>query len=310
MLIIKGDDLLLTDIVYKINNLKKQKNAVILAHYYQTPEIQQIADFVGDSLELAKMAKQSSADTIVFCGVYFMAESAKILSPGKRVLIPVPTAGCAMANMVQASDIKKLRATHPAAAVVTYVNSTAEVKAESDICCTSANAVKVAKSLETKEIIFIPDKNLGSYVAAMVPEKQFYYFNGYCPIHDRITVDNINRAKNAYPGVEILVHPECPAEVVKHADFVGSTSQIINYATGSEKKEFIIGTEEGVIFKLQEKNPGKVFHILAGNSICPDMKKTTLADLLFALEMNSYEVVLSDEIIKRAVKSLDRMLEI
>ncbi len=300
----------MVDIIDRINQLKKQYNAVILAHYYQTPEIQQIADFVGDSLELSKKAKQSTVDTIVFCGVYFMAESAKILSPSKRVLIPVPTAGCAMANMVQASDVKKLRVSHPDAAVVTYVNSTAEVKAESDICCTSANAVKVVKSIDAKEIIFIPDKNLGSYVASFVPEKRFYYFNGYCPIHDRITIDNINRAKNAYPDVEILVHPECAAEVVRQADFVGSTSQIINYATDSQKKEFIIGTEEGVLFKLNEKNPGKVFHILAGNSICPDMKKTTLADLVFALETNSYEVVLSDEIIKKAVKSLDRMLEI
>lgn len=301
--------MVLTDIIDRINQLKKQHNAVILAHYYQIPEIQQIADFVGDSLELSKKAKQSAAETIVFCGVFFMAESAKILSPEKRVLIPVPEAGCAMANMVQANDVRGLRAAHPDAAVVTYVNSTAEVKAESDICCTSANAVRVVKSLKAKEIIFIPDKNLGSYVAGLVPEKKFYYFNGYCPIHDRITIDNIKRAKNAYPGVEILVHPECPAEVVRQADFVGSTSQIINYATDSPKNEFVIGTEEGVFCKLNEKNPDKVFHILAGNSICPDMKKTTLADLLYALETTNYEVVLNNEIINKAVKSLEKMIE-
>ncbi len=298
----------MSDIINRINKLKKEQNAIILAHYYQIEEIQQIADFIGDSLELSKKAKQSDAEIIVFCGVYFMAESAKILSPAKKVLIPVKEAGCAMANMVQAEDVKNLRAAHPNAAVVTYVNSTAEVKAECDICCTSANAVKVVKSVKANEIIFVPDKNLGSYVASFVPEKKFYFFDGYCPIHDRITTDNITRAKMAYPNVEILVHPECPPNVIKQADFVGSTSQIINYASDSNKQEFIIGTEEGVLIKLKEKNPSKVFHMLAGNSICPDMKKITLADLLFSLETMSYEVILNEIIINKAVNSLERML--
>ncbi len=299
----------MSDIYERIAGLKKERNAVILAHFYQPAEIYKIADFVGDSLDLSKKAKASDADVIVFCGVYFMAESAKILSPEKKVFIPNKLAGCPMADMIHPYDVKKLRAAHPNAVVVTYVNSSAEVKAESDICCTSSNAVRLVKGLKEKEIIFIPDKNLGGYVASQVSEKTFYFFDGYCPTHNRITIENINRAKHAYPEAELLVHPETPIEVAAAADFVGSTSEIIAYVTNSEKNEFIIGTEEGILTKLKSDNPHKIFHMAAGNFICPNMKKITLADVLYTLETMDDEVILSEKIIEKAANSLERMIK-
>lgn len=297
------------DIIGRIDRLKKEKNAVILAHYYQNSEIYKIADFIGDSLELSKKAKASDAEIIVFCGVFFMAESAKILSPEKTVLIPQKSAGCPMADMIDAAAVRKLRKEHPDAAVVTYVNSSAAVKAESDICCTSSNAVRVVKGLKEKEIIFIPDKNLGAYVASQVPEKTFHFFDGYCPVHNQITTENVKKARAAYPNTELLVHPECPIDVIKQADFVGSTSAIIDYATKSDKTEFIIGTEEGILTMLKEKNPDKTFHILAGNFLCNDMKKTTLADVLYVLENMENEVKLDKDTIKKASSSLEKMIK-
>ncbi|MBR3576331.1 MAG: quinolinate synthase NadA [Clostridia bacterium] len=295
--------------VEKIGKLKKEKNAVILAHFYQPDEIQAIADFVGDSLDLSRKAAACDADIIIFCGVHFMAGSAKILSPDKTVMIPEKSAGCPMADMVTAEDIKALRKEHPDAAVVAYVNSSVEVKAECDICCTSSNAIKIVNSLPNDEIVFVPDKNLGSYVAQFT-DKKVFLFSGYCPVHDRITLEDVEKARAAYPGVEILVHPECPAEVVAAADFAGSTAQIIDYATASDKKEFIIGTERGVLYPLEKKNPDKKFYMLAENFTCGGMKKTKLSDILECLETSKNEIIIDEEIRKKAEKSLIRMLEV
>ena len=295
--------------IEKIKKLKKEKNAVILAHFYQPDEIQAIADFVGDSLDLSRKAADCDADIIIFCGVHFMAGSAKILSPGKTVMIPEMNAGCPMADMVTADDIKRLRAEHPDAAVVAYVNSSVEVKAECDICCTSSNAVKIVNSLPNDEIIFVPDKNLGSYVAQFT-DKKVILFSGYCPVHNRITVSDVEKARAAHPGVEILVHPECPKEVVAAADFAGSTKQIIDYASSSDKQEFIIGTEHGVLYPLEKQNPDKKFYMLAENFTCANMKKTELSDVLECLETGKNEIEIDEEIRQKAEKSLIRMLEV
>jgi quinolinate synthase len=293
----------------KILELKKEKNAIILAHLYQPSDIQEIADFVGDSLELSRLAKDSTADVIIFCGVFFMAGSAKLLSPQKTVILPNRQAGCPMADMLEPEDIIKLREKHPNAAVVTYVNSSVEAKAYSDICCTSSNAIKVVNSLPNKDIIFVPDKNLGSYVARFT-DKNIILFDGYCHVHNRITTDHINKARLEHPNVKILVHPECPAPVVDLADFVGSTAQIINYVTASDKKEFVIGTEKGILHQLKLKNPDKVFYMLADNFLCTNMKKTSLEHVLESLETGEYEIEISDDIIKKASQSLHKMLDI
>ncbi|MBQ9097410.1 MAG: quinolinate synthase NadA [Clostridia bacterium] len=297
------------NVIEKIAKLKKEKNAVILAHFYQPNEIQAIADFVGDSLDLSRKAADCDADIIIFCGVHFMAGSAKILSPDKTVMIPEMNAGCPMADMVTAEDIKRLRKEHPDAAVVAYINSSVEVKAECDICCTSSNAIKIVNSLPNDEIIFVPDKNLGSY-AQQFTDKKVNLFSGYCPVHNRITVADIEKARAAHPGVEILVHPECPEDVVAAADFVGSTAQIIDYSSNSDKKEFVIGTEYGVLYPLEKKNPDKKFYMLAENFTCANMKKTTLEDVLECLETGKNEIEIDEEIRRKASASLLRMLEV
>lgn len=294
----------------EILKLKKERNAVILAHYYQTGDIQDIADFVGDSYALSKQARDNDAEMIVFCGVRFMAESAKILSPEKTVLLPAIGAGCPMADMVTPEDIIDLRKKYPEAAVVTYVNSSAEVKAESDICVTSSNAVKVVKSLKEKQIIFVPDQNLANYVAGQVPEKEIIPFSGYCVVHHRLTVQDAENALKAIPDAKLLVHPECPPEVVKKADYVGSTAGIISEAKRLPDKKLIIGTEMGVLHVLKRENPDKEFYLLAPGLVCSNMKKTKMADVLDAFKYGQYEITLSDEIISRAKKSLDRMLEV
>jgi quinolinate synthase len=299
----------MNDIQEKILTLKKEKNAVILAHLYQPAEIQEIADFVGDSLELSRLAKDAEADTIIFCGVCFMAGSAKLLSPQKTVIIPNKQAGCPMADMARPEDIIKLREQHPDAAVVTYVNSSVAVKAYSDICCTSSNAVKIVNSLPNKDIIFVPDKNLGSYVARFT-DKNIILFDGYCPTHNRVNTDHVAQARMNHPNVKILVHPECTSEVVDMADFAGSTAQIINYVTASDEKEFIIGTEKGILHQLKLKNPDKEFYMLADNFLCPNMKKISLEHVLESLETGEYEIELSDDMIAKASKSLHKMLEI
>jgi quinolinate synthase len=295
--------------IEEIQRLKKEKNAVILAHFYQPGEIQLIADFVGDSLELAKYAVASPADTIVFCGVDFMAESAKILCPEKTVLLPSQTATCPMANSISAEDIRSLRKKHPEAAVVTYINSSAEVKAESDICCTSSNAIAVVNSLEEREIIFVPDKNLGNYVSHFT-DKKIILFEGCCPIHDRITADNVVAAKKAHPLALLAVHPECGEEIIQAADFCGSTSQIIRYASASCEKEFIIGTEEGVLNVLRKNNPDKIFYSLAENFVCKNMKKITLHDVYISLKDRIYAVSVDENTAKAAWSSIERMMEI
>lgn len=294
----------------RILQLKKEKNAVILAHYYVPDEVQEIADYIGDSFYLSKVATTISAETIVFCGVSFMGESAKILNPNKVVLMPDETADCAMAHMAEVDKIKLVRSQYEDVAVVCYINSTAELKVHSDICVTSANAVKIVKALPNKNIFFIPDGNLGRYVAEQVPEKHFIFNDGFCPIHHKLTVEEVKEAKQKYPDAEFLVHPECQTDILKLADYIGSTSGIIDYATASEKKEFIIGTEKGVLYELQKQNPDKVFHLVSEKMICEDMKKVTIDKVLKALEEMDYEVLVTDEVRNKANHSLNRMLEL
>ena len=293
-----------------IKKLKKEKNAVILAHYYQLGEVIEVADMVGDSFALSKRAKETDADMIVFCGVRFMAESAKILSPGKKVLLPAQNAGCPMADMVTPEDVLRLRAQYPDAAVVCYVNSSCAVKAECDVCVTSSNAVRIVRALPEKRIVFVPDQHLAGYVAAQVPEKEIIPFSGYCIVHHRVGTEDVDKAIAAVPGAPLLVHPECPEPVVRRADFVGSTEQIIRFATDSPEKAFLIGTEMGILHTLQKKNPDKKFYLLAPGLICSNMKKTRLTDVYEALVHEQYEVVLDEAVMNRARRSLDRMLEL
>ncbi|HOJ10287.1 MAG TPA: quinolinate synthase NadA [Clostridiales bacterium] len=294
----------------KIMKLKKEKKAVLVAHTYQRDEVQEIADMVGDSFALSKYCASSNAEVVVFCGVHFMAESAKILSPQKTILLPEKHAGCPMADMVTAEALREFKKNYPNAAVVCYINSSADVKAECDICCTSSNAVKVIKSLKEDEIIFVPDKNLGAYIGEMVPEKKMILWEGYCPTHHKIRPEDVEKARELHPDAVVLVHPECRPEVFKIADFVGSTKQIIDYATKSEKRKFIIGTEMGVLYSLKKNNPDKTFYMLANGFICPNMKKTTLSSIYNSLNEMKYNIELDDETIKKASQSLERMLEI
>ena len=302
-------------IVDEINALRKEKNAVILAHYYQRGEIQDIADFVGDSLELARKAQQTDADIIVFAGVKFMAETAKILNPEKKVLHPNPESGCPMADMATYEGVKKLKEEHPDAAVVAYVNTNADVKTLADVIVTSRNAVKVVKSLEEKKIIFVPDQFLGSFIAQQVPEKEFILWKGFCPPHFNLTPDQLLSLKEQYPDAKIAVHPECNTETVKIADFVGSTSQIIEFATTCDAKNVIIGTEVGLKHWLEKVNPNKnyIFPVNAdycGTVHCCDMKKNTLEKIRDVLIEETNEIVLPEDIIEKARKPLDRMLSI
>jgi len=296
------------DITQEIEVLKKQRGAVILAHYYQRPEVQDIADYVGDSYALSKLAKELPQQVIVFCGVHFMAESAKIISPEKTVLLPDLNAGCPMAEMVGEEDVIALKKAHPNAAVVCYVNSTAKVKALSDICCTSSNAIRVVNSLPQEDIIFIPDQNLGHYVAQKVPEKNIILFDGYCITHHRIKADDVIKAREALPDAVFAVHPECKPEIVEMADFVGSTSEIIDFVSNSPKEKFIIGTEMGVLHPIQKRNPNKRLYLLSQGLVCPNMKKITLENVKNALLNNEYEMKLDDETIEKARNSLDKML--
>ena len=297
-------------IITEIKRLRKEKNAVILAHYYQTGDVQDVADFIGDSFGLSRQAKETGAACIVFCGVKFMAESAKILSPGKRVLLPVPDAGCPMADMVTPEDVQRLRAQYPDAAVVCYVNSSCAVKAESDVCVTSSNAVKIVQALPEKRIIFVPDQNLGSYVARQIPEKEVLLHPGYCYVHHRLTAEDVIRAKTAVPDAVFLAHPECTRAVLDRADFIGSTAQILRYVAESEAKTFLIGTETGLIHALEKNNPGKKFYPLTPNPVCTDMKKTRLTDVYEALLHEQYEISLDEDMMNRARRCLDRMLSL
>ena len=294
----------------KILKLKKEKDAVILAHYYQELEVQKVADYVGDSFGLAKMAMETDQEMIVFCGVHFMAESAKILNPTKKVLLPVKHAGCPMADMVTREDVIRLKKENPDAAAVCYVNSSAEVKAECQISCTSSNAVQVVASLPNKQIIFVPDENLAHFVAEKLPDKEFVPFTGYCPTHHKVSYEEVIKCKEEYPGAPVLVHPECKSEVVALSDFAGSTKQIIDYALNSDKKEFIIGTEKGVIDYLKDKDPSKKYHLMSHRLICVNMKKTRLENVLDVLENETNEIQMSDEEIKESYSCLANMMKI
>ncbi len=294
----------------QIQELKQERNALILAHYYIDYGIGQIADMVGDSFELARRARNAEEEVLVFCGVSFMGECAKILSPDKTVLLPRADAGCPMADTVTPEDVAKLKEKYPDAAVVCYVNSSAKTKALCDICCTSSNAERVVRSLENEQIIFLPDKNLGTYIAKKVPEKQIIPFDGCCPVHNGITVEDVFAAKGKYPDAKLLVHPECPEEVTRLADFVGSTSQIIRFAEDDSAESFIIGTENGVADRLSRTLPAKSFYPLAPRFICADMKKPTKQDVIDALLYNSNEIILDAELAKKARIPLERMLHI
>ncbi|KAB2953124.1 quinolinate synthase NadA [Heliorestis acidaminivorans] len=291
-----------------IQKLKKERNAVILAHLYQRPEIQDIADFVGDSLQLSQQAAQTEADVIVFCGVHFMAESAAILSPQKIVLLPEEDAGCPMADMVTATDLQRRKAEMGDVQVVAYVNTSAAVKAESDICCTSSNAVKVVSSLpQDKKILFIPDRNLGDWISRKTG-REMVMWDGYCNTHDRLTVEDVERAKSKYPEALFLAHPECRPEVVELADFVASTTGLIKYAVQSKASSFIIGTEEGILHQLRKEAPDKNFYLASPQLICPNMKLTSLEKVLWSLEELEPRITVEPKVREKALSSLEQML--
>lgn len=294
----------------KILKLKKEKNAVILTHYYAPKEAQQVADFVGDSFYLAKKAKETGADIILFCGVRFMGESAKILNPEKKVLMPDPSADCPMAHMVAEGKILQMRSTYSDLSVVCYINSTAELKCLSDVCVTSSNAVKIVKSLKSKNIFFIPDKNLGAFVAKQVPEKNIILNDGFCPIHAGLTAAQVLKTKEKHHEAPILTHPECENEVLSVSDFIGSTAEIIDYAKSNSSAEFIICTERGVEHKLFSDNPDKKFFFPEPCPCCADMKANTAQAILETLEAENNEILLDDEICKKAIIPLNKMLEL
>ena len=294
----------------QIEQLKQAKNAVILAHYYVPAEVQEVADYVGDSFYLAKVARQSEADMIVFCGVAFMGESAKILNPDKKVLMPDPSADCLMAHMVADGLIEEMKKKYDDLAVVCYINSTAELKCKSDVCVTSSNAVKIVKSLPNRNIFFIPDKNLGSFVAEQVPEKNIIFNDGCCPIHAKITAEQVKCEKDRHPDALILTHPECDRTVVEMSDYVGSTSGIIDFAKASASKEFIICTEDGVDYKLVNDSPDKHFYYPNPHPCCADMKLNTLEAVLSVLEKEDKEIIVDRDTREGALKPLERMLEL
>jgi quinolinate synthase len=293
-----------------ITQLKQLRKAVILAHNYQAGEVQDIADFVGDSLGLSKQAAATDAETIVFCGVHFMAETAKILSPNKTVLLPDKYAGCPMADMIDAKQLRELKAQHPGAIVVCYVNSSAEVKAESDYCCTSANAAEVVRSLpRDKEIIFVPDKYLGQYTAEKTGRKLILWA-GYCPTHANIAADDVKKAKHAHPDAVVMAHPECPAYIRELADQVLSTSGMLKYAVKSTATKFIVATEIGIIHTLQKQNPKKDFIIASPRAICPNMKRINLEKIAWSLEDMQYKIEVPGDVAEKARKALDKMVSI
>ena len=295
---------------HEIRELLRERNAVMLAHNYQRDEIQEIADITGDSLGLSQEAARCKEDVIVFCGVHFMAESAAILSPDKAVLLPRLEAGCPMADMITADDLRAYRASHPEAVVVTYVNSSAEVKALSDVCCTSGNAVNVVRSIpEDKGIYMVPDRNLAHYVQKASGRK-LTWWDGYCPTHERLTIEATVRAREAHPDAVLVVHPECPPEVVEMADAVLSTSGMVSYCRRSGAKEFLVGTEMGLLYRLRKENPGKIFHLASRALICPNMKITTLEDVRDALVALSPVVTVPPDIRRKALSALEAMLRV
>jgi quinolinate synthase len=293
----------------KILALKKKLNAVILSHNYQLGEVQDIADFVGDSLDLSRKAAETDADVIVFCGVHFMAETAAILSPDKTVIMPDPEAGCPMANMITDEQLREQKTLYPDAAVVTYVNSSAAVKAESDWCCTSSNAVQVAAAVDNDKILFVPDKYLGAYVAAQ-SSKEFILWDGFCPTHARIAAEDIAARRSEHPNAVIMVHPECRPEVIAGADQVLSTGGMIAFAKETSAKEIIVGTEVGIIYRLKKENPDKEFYPVSDLAVCPNMKKTDLPKILASMREMTNVIKVRGDIAARARKAIDQMLSV
>ena len=297
------------EIKEKIAELKKELGAVIVAHNYQRPEVQDIADFVGDSLELARQCVEVDAQTIVFCGVRFMAETAAILNPARPVLLSEGSAGCPLADMITVDDLRQWKQRYPRAAVVSYVNSSAEVKAESDICCTSANGVKVVESVPNNDILFVPDQNLGHFISTQT-KKNVILYPGFCYVHHRITPEQVKLAKRLHPDAQVLVHPECRPEVVALADAALSTSQMLRYAKASSHNSFIIGTEEGILHGLRQGNPEKSFYLISNGQICTDMKKTTLEIVARTMEFRQNIVTVPEEVRLKAKQAVDRMLAV
>lgn len=295
--------------VKEIEKLKKERNAVIVAHNYQPDSVQVIADYIGDSFGLSKKAAELKEEVIVFCGVKFMAESAKIVSPEKIVLIPEINAGCPMADMADLESLKGFKQQHPDAAVVSYVNSSAAVKSESDICCTSSNAVKIVNLLPQEKIIFLPDKNLGDYVNKRT-DKEIIFWEGFCPTHHRVMLEDVKNSQEIYPDAPILAHPECRAEVLEKADYIGSTAGILDYAKKSDAEKLIIGTEKGLLYRLKKENPEKEFHLLSSQLICRNMKKTNLKKIFNSLKNMDGEIKIDEKIRIKAEKALQAMIEL
>lgn len=299
------------ELIKKINKLKEEKKAVILAHCYQNVEIDEVADYIGDSLYLSQMAAKTDADIIIFAGVYFMAQTAKILNPNKKVILPNINAGCAMADMVNLQQLREFKSKYPNIPTVCYINSTAEVKSECDICCTSSNAVKIVKSLNAPKVLFLPDKNLGRWVEKELKNVEVITYDGYCPIHNKMKTASIAETKKQYPNALVLAHPECPEEFSSQADYVGSTSGIMNFVKNSDKKEFIIATEKGVLDRLKRDYPDKKFYDIDNKpSICQSMKLNTLEDIYNALTNETPEIEVDKEISEKALKCIERMLEV
>ncbi len=294
----------------EILNLKREKNAVILAHYYQIDDIQEIADIRGDSLALAIEAAKLDTEIIVFCGVKFMAETAKVLCPDRKVLIPEIESVCPLADMATKEEVLKKKEKLGNPVVVSYVNTNVDVKTVSDICCTSANAVNVVRSVEEKRVLFVPDRNLGGYVKEQLPEKEVILWDGYCPVHEEYSIEKLEKLKKEHPEAKIAVHPESPKAVRDVADFIGSTSGIINYVNNTDAGEFIIGTEEGILYELRLNNPDKRFYIIGNSSVCTNMKKITLESLYKALKEEVYEISLDKSTIELAKKPIERMISI
>ncbi|MCL4459083.1 MAG: quinolinate synthase NadA [Chloroflexi bacterium] len=302
-------DLEILELQEKIQKLKRTLNAVILAHNYQRPEVQDVADFSGDSLDLSRQATKVEAEVIVFCGVHFMAENAAILNPTRTVLLPEALAGCPMADMITVEDLREWKEDHPDAVVVCYVNSSAAVKAESDICCTSANAVKVVESVDRPRVLFVPDEHLGRWVSRHT-KKGMILYPGFCPTHLRLRAQDILAAKERYPGAMVIVHPECSEEVVDLADAVLSTSQMLRYVKQSEGKVFLVGTEAGILHRMQKENPDKIFYSASSALLCPNMKMTRLQSVVEAMERGQHVITVPEEIRIRAKQALDRMLAV
>ncbi len=298
------------NIVEKIKKLKEEKNAIILAHSYQNIEIDEVADFVGDSLYLSQMAKNTNADIIVFAGVYFMAQTAKIISPEKKVLLPNLQAGCLMADMINHEQMVNFKKDYPDTPVVCYINSTAEVKAECDICCTSSNALEIVKSLNTNRVLFIPDANLGKWVEKQLPNTEVITYDGNCPVHNNIQAEEIKKARLKYPNAKILIHPECKPEVSELGDYVGSTSGIIDYVRKSKDKQFVIVTEKGVADRLKRDYPEKEFILIKDDMLCESMKLTTLEEILYSLEHEVNEITLDEEVRRLSSNCIERMLKV